>query len=216
MLDDNNSPTVKTDNSCRWIKCRKQPSNYNYSKWNTTKGFENFYRNKKKRKRESYQDGKNLIVKVNDKVYTYPPKAGILIFDRTLSKVLAVKNCYNPKCPKWGLPKGHMESDENLKNCAIREFYEETGLTINVASGDPYIKINNSVYFVYYLINKISYINPVDTNEINESRFVDINELLSYNSNREMYIALTKKIKFAKKICKGIVINPIYNQNHNQ
>ena len=215
MIDDNSTAVVKTSNQSRWIKCRKQPPQ-NYSKWNTTKGFENFYKNKKKRKRESYQEGRNLVVKVNDKVYTYPPKAGVLIFDRTLNKVLAVKNCYNPKCPKWGLPKGHMENQENLIDCAKREFKEETGLNIEVLVDDPYIKINNSVYFVYYLVNKIDNINPIDTNEINESRFVDINELLSYNSNREMYIALTKKLKFAKKICKAIVINPTRNDRHNQ
>ena len=215
MIDDNSTAVVKTSNQSRWIKCRKQPPQ-NYSKWNTTKGFENFYKNKKKRKRESYQEGRNLVVKVNDKVYTYPPKAGVLIFDRTLNKVLAVKNCYNPKCPKWGLPKGHMENQENLIDCAKREFKEETGLNIEVLVDDPYIKINNSVYFVYYLVNKIEKINPIDTNEINESRFVDINELLSYNSNREMYIALTKKLKFAKKICKAIVINPTRNDRHNQ
>ena len=31
-----------------------------------------------------------------------------------------------------------------------------------------------------------------------------------------MYIALTKKLKFAKKICKAIVINPTRNDRHNQ
>ena len=216
MLEDGKSPVLKTCRDCRWIKCSKNTNIPNFSKWNTTRGFENFYKNKKKRKRESYHDGRNLVVKVNDRVYTYPPKAGILIFNKTLNKVLAVKNCYNPKCPKWGLPKGHMEYDENLVDCAVREFMEETGLRINVAPGDPFIKINNSVYFVYFLINKIDKIQPIDTNEINESRFVDIDELLTYNSNREMYIALTKKLKFAKKICKGIVINPKHNDHHNQ
>ena len=56
-------------------------------------------------------------------------------------------------------------------------------------------------------MNKVNNITPIDTNEINESRFVEIEELLTLNSNREMYIALTKKLKFAKKICRGIIIN---------
>ena len=30
----------------------------------------------------------------------------------------------------WNIPKGHVENSENLLDCAIREFEEETGLTI--------------------------------------------------------------------------------------
>tara|TARA_B110000977_G_scaffold197402_1_gene279871 strand:+ start:643 stop:1251 length:609 start_codon:yes stop_codon:yes gene_type:complete len=194
-------------NDKKWTKCSKILKSKNNSKWNTSKGFENFYKNKKRRNRKTYQDGKNLVVKVNDKIYTYPPKAGVLIFDKTYTKVLAVKNNYNPDNPKWGLPKGHMEDDENFIECAQRELNEETGLNITINSDDPYIKINNSVYYVFFILNKVNNITPIDTNEINESRFVEINELLSFNSNREMYIALTKKLKFAKKICRGIVVN---------
>ena len=202
-----NSNIYSMNHDKNWTKCSRMLKNRNNSKWNTTKGFENFYKNRKRKQRETYQEGKNLIVKVNDKIYTYPPKAGVLIFDKTLTKVLAVKNCYNPNNPKWGLPKGHMEEDEDFINCAKRELHEETGLIVNINETDPYIKINNSVYYVYYVLNKVNNITPIDTNEINESRFVEIEELLTLNSNREMYIALTKKLKFAKKICRGIIIN---------
>ena len=202
-----NSNIYNMTNERKWTKCVKHHTCRNNSKWNSSKGFENFYKNRKRKQRETYQDGKNLIVKVNDKIYTYPPKAGVLIFDKSQRKVLAVKNCYNPNNPKWGLPKGHMEEDEDFIRCAKRELYEETGLVIDIKDDDPYIKINNSIYYVYFVLNIVDNITPIDTNEINESRFVEINELLSFNSNREMYIALTKKLKFAKKICRGIIIN---------
>lgn len=32
---------------------------------------------------------------------------------------------------KWGIPKGKQDPGESLLNCAIREFYEETGLKID-------------------------------------------------------------------------------------
>lgn len=180
--------------------------------------FKNFYR-KKKSNRESYRDGKNLVIKIDDKIYTYPPKSGVIIFNKDKNYVLAVKNCYNPSCPKWGLPKGHLEKGENTVECAIRELKEETGLTIDIEEDDPYIKINNSMYYVYSVANNIkniTNIKPIDTNEIKECRFVEISEVLTYNSNRELYIALTKKLKFAKKIARNIIINSKeFNSNHN-
>ncbi len=33
---------------------------------------------------------------------------------------------------RWDLPKGHMEHSESLKECAFREFYEETGIYLDL------------------------------------------------------------------------------------
>jgi len=185
---------------------------------NNKNTFKNFYK-KQKQNRTTYLDGNNLVIKINDKVYTYPPKSGVIIFDRDLKNVLAVKNCYNPDVPKWGLPKGHLEDGETSVECAIRELKEETGLSIDIEESDPYIKINNSMYYVYTIANSISSVNnicPIDVNEINECRFVEISELLTYNANRELYIALTKKLKFAKKIARKIILNANYMMVRNQ
>ena len=46
----------------------------------------------------------------------------------------------------------HQEYDENLVDCAVREFMEETGLRINVAPGDPFIKINNSNQSIHIVL----------------------------------------------------------------
>jgi bis(5'-nucleosidyl)-tetraphosphatase len=35
----------------------------------------------------------------------------------------------------WGFPKGHVEDGENEEETALREIYEETGLTVTFTSG---------------------------------------------------------------------------------
>ena len=60
---------------------------------------------------------------------------------------------YNPNNPKFGYPKGHKEVNETDEYCASREAREETGLNLNINKKDPFIKINNSIYFVYSLFN---------------------------------------------------------------
>lgn len=42
----------------------------------------------------------------------------------------------------FGIPKGHIEENENLLQCAIREFQEETGITPK----GPYVEIPSSIY----------------------------------------------------------------------
>ena len=72
---------------------------------------------------------------------------------------------------KLGLPKGHLERGENTV-CAVRELKED-GLRMTEEE-DPYIKINNSMYYVYSVANNIDNIKnikPIDTNEIKECRF---------------------------------------------
>ncbi len=48
---------------------------------------------------------------------------GILLFKENWKKFLLMKHK-----DRWDLPKGHIEKGETLKECAIREFEEETGL----------------------------------------------------------------------------------------
>lgn len=51
-------------------------------------------------------------------------RAGTIILDFTKKRVLLIQS-YNKF---WGLPKGHIEPNESLKQCAIRETLEETGI----------------------------------------------------------------------------------------
>jgi NADH pyrophosphatase NudC (nudix superfamily) len=161
-----------------------------------------------------YEEGKNLIVKINNKKYLYPPKAGVIIFNRDFTKVLVVKNIYNPNNPKYGYPKGHKEDGETDEYCASREAREETGLKLDINKKDPFIKINNSIYFVYSLFNDNIKFNPIDKKEIDEAKFMYIEELKKNKYvNKELEISLKKELNYLKSIAKEIIINRKYNVN---
>ena len=156
-----------------------------------------------KNRREKYFKNGILYIKIEDKVFKYPPKGGVLIFNHDLTKVLMVRNNYHPyvECQKWGFPKGHVKEGESFTNCAMRECIEETGMNLNIKSDHPYILVNNSRYYVFISNENISSsIIPVDTNEINAVQFIDLTDALSLTMNKEAAVILKTKIKLAKKI----------------
>ena len=77
----------------------------------------NYNKNKNKNKREKFKIGDVLIVKIDNNIYTYPPKAGVILLNNDKSKMVIVRNKYNNIKPKWGLPKGHKEGRENINDC---------------------------------------------------------------------------------------------------
>ena len=134
---------------------------------------------------------RTLIVMVNGVKHIYPPKAGVIIFNQNLSKILIVKNNNYNGSFKWGLPKGHFEKDEYPSECAKRELYEETGLNVNITRNNTnrLTCINNSIYFVFIASENEITINPIDTTEIKEAKFCYINRIRTLNScqvNKEL------------------------------
>eukprot|EP00757_Euglenozoa_sp_SAG-D1_P010591 gene10591-451_t len=152
-----------------------------------------------------YDENKNLIVKHNGETLTYPPKAGVLIFDNSEKKVLAVQGS------KWGLPKGQIEENECAFECAKRELLEETGFNLCINESDRYIKISNTIYYLFKALNDLDTLQPNPSNKIDEweiiqSGFVKINDLLSLNCNAETKRALTKELNYAKNNCRDIML----------
>jgi len=118
--------------------------------------------------------------------YTFVKKAGGIIFNRNLDKVILVlnKQSYNKGENKWGLPKGHLEKEEKLCKCAMREIHEETGLEITILPQHRCIKINNSYYYIIILnTNKEIDLNPLDNEEIIYSRWTDLRKIPELNQN---------------------------------
>ena len=133
-------------------------------------------------------------------------------------EVIKNKNKYNLKSkwnnPEWGFPKGRRNINESNKNCAIREFCEETNLKNND------IIINNNIYpiseifvgsnnirykHIYYVARIIkdnidfSIKNNYQNNEIGEIGFFSFTESKTMFRNYNF-----EKVNILKKLEKNI------------
>lgn len=104
--------------------------------------------------------------------------------------VLANKR--GPGCPNnvglWNIPSGYLDYNESLEDCAIRETFEETGIHIDV----PYLYTVDSrpehdmrqnvvtVFWTVYNGNDILTSSNSEPNEVEDIRWIPINELNNY------------------------------------
>lgn len=72
-------------------------------------------------------------------------KAGVFLYDPTLQKILLVQS----RGDKWGFPKGTLEDNETIEECAIREVFEETGIRLTLDQLQTYLKfrIDKATYY---------------------------------------------------------------------
>lgn len=60
-----------------------------------------------------------------------PPELGVSVLVRHEGKVLLIKRGRPPFEGLWALPGGHVEAGETLREAAIREVFEETGIAVD-------------------------------------------------------------------------------------
>ena len=84
---------------------------------------------------------------------------------------------------KWGLPKGHIKPSETIKDCAMREIHEETGLHVDISENTPKIKLNDTWYFLLLISGKQKF-HIFDIREIAEVRWQWIEQLHLLSTNR--------------------------------
>lgn len=65
-------------------------------------------------------------------VYQNPPIAAGVIAENADGKIVLVLRGENPGKGLWGLPAGFMEIDETAEQAALRECFEETGLSVEL------------------------------------------------------------------------------------
>jgi ADP-ribose pyrophosphatase YjhB (NUDIX family) len=90
--------------------------------------------------------------------------------------------------PEWEFPKGRKNINESNYNCAIREFYEETGINKdnyhilnNIPSiHDDFIGTNNMKYKHIFYISLIKNNNELNNNELNNNE-LNMNNIKSKN-----------------------------------
>jgi len=109
----------------------------------------------------------------------------------------------------WQLPQGGMEGDETAEQCAVRELHEEAGLT-----GATILATSNLIYqydfpksyrtfrpdhvcgqkilFVYGTIGRDADV-KVDNNEVNQFKWVTIEQLPRYVKRKE-YLELVQNL----------------------
>lgn len=90
-------------------------------------------------------------------------KAGVLIYNG--DKVLLVQSRGN----FWGFPKGTMENGEKVKDCALRELKEETGIELNKEDLEECVCIHNkALYYIYELKEEIGSVQiNIPDNDVN-------------------------------------------------
>jgi 8-oxo-dGTP pyrophosphatase MutT (NUDIX family) len=95
-------------------------------------------------------------------------------------KILLVKGRQGEK--KWSFPKGHRESfDPSPLSCALRELKEETGLSLKQSFVSSK-RFRAGEYYVFFLPEEYS-VKPQDTREIEEAKWVTVEELTALNKN---------------------------------
>jgi 8-oxo-dGTP pyrophosphatase MutT (NUDIX family) len=96
----------------------------------------------------------------------------------------------------YGFPKGHMNtSDKNLKDTAIRELKEETGLVIEKLEKDTrHYDIKNVKLFTHY-IPKIITTLISNNNEIESIHWFTIEEMLQLSENKQTNLTINEFLR---------------------
>ena len=123
-----------------------------------------------------------------------PVRCGAIIIDSNLN-ILMVKGREHGK---WGLPKGkEKRNDKSLLSTAAREVYEETSIDITKHHIIKKVKCCSVNFFIVKVPHNIHF-RPIDTNEVEEIKFYNINELynskLQLNSSAKNFITNYKSI----------------------
>lgn len=142
---------------------------------------------------------------------------GGIIKSTSTGKYLLVKGFTG----KWSFPKGHREIGETPYDCAKREIYEETGLTIDNIQDKKAIFVSIYYYFNIELDEEYP-TNPIDTDEVKDIRWFlpEETNLIEKNKDVNIYFLklLTNSNKNAIDISNGskiILINEQSKVNNN-
>jgi bis(5'-nucleosidyl)-tetraphosphatase len=94
----------------------------------------------------------------------------------------------------WGFPKGHVEEGENEEETALREIYEETGLTVALkgdfrTSIEYPIKQETMKEVVFFLAKTKDQDVNIQLEELQDykwANFKDAREMVTYESSKEV------------------------------
>jgi len=114
------------------------------------------------------------------------PVYGAIMLDEMLENCILVRGCH--KRISWGFPKGKVNKDEDGKDCAIREVYEETGYDIkSLIDEHDYLEVNVHdhkvrLYIVPCVESSFAF-EPRTRGEIQEIKWFPIDALPSHKKD---------------------------------
>ena len=127
-------------------------------------------------------------------------KSGCIVLDINNKTIALV---YREKQNDYSFPKGHLEGDESLKECAIRETAEETKRDVVLLEND-YIYIEHyqtpsgeNVEMYYYLAKDIgpSSNTSTDTHQTIWIPFEEVHDKLTYPSLKTVWTSIKDKVE---------------------
>lgn len=128
--------------------------------------------------------------------------AGTIILDKLHETVLLV---LGRESMKWSFPKGHVKTNEDIKEAAIRETYEETGIVLEMHQLGKRVNIRRSTYYnVIVDMREYTNIEIKDPWEILDVKWCKISDLHLLNVNMDV----GDVFKFTPNIvdCVGVVM----------
>jgi 8-oxo-dGTP pyrophosphatase MutT (NUDIX family) len=115
----------------------------------------------------------------------YKPRSkkisGVIVISKN-STILLVKG---RKMNKWSFPKGHIEGNETVHQCAIRECFEETGISLENYTYAYSKKLNSGEYFIYNIQYELKH-NIFDNDEILDVAWVSIPAMMNLCTNTDV------------------------------
>lgn len=92
---------------------------------------------------------------------------------------------HRPKYGDWSFPKGKLDADESVAECAVREVREEVGLRITLGLPLPAVRydVSKGPKIVYYWAAKVTGEAVPDGGEVDKARWMDGKSALGKLSN---------------------------------
>jgi ADP-ribose pyrophosphatase YjhB (NUDIX family) len=113
-------------------------------------------------------------------------KAGVFVYDPDTNKILLVQS----RGQYWGPPKGSLNQDETVKEAALREVKEETGITIAGEQLSVYttVKGKSLYYFVKIPVCDVNVQTQIEDNDANGIGWFSIECLLDLVNTNKLQI----------------------------
>lgn len=109
------------------------------------------------------------------------PTAGIIYYHIGVNEisfvVIQVKAVPGHAEPVWSMPKGKAEPGESLCETAMREFREETGISVDIPPGNSACNVAKSTFYFHRVEHKTETFSGYNGREIKAVRWTTVNDV---------------------------------------